>query len=83
MRQIENFTLFPSVASKSFVMGGEKPSEIDAVLFAFVACLVYTSAADDMFKTLVEKRLTNLNQHMLRMKNRYSVLLRVAHWPIG
>ena len=61
---------------KSFVMGGEKPSEIDAVLFAFVACLVYTSAADGgdggMFKTLVEKRLTNLNQHMLRMKNRFA-----------
>jgi len=62
------------LGAKSFVMGGEKPSEIDAVLFAFVACLVYTSAADGgdggVFKTLVEKRLTNLNQHMLRLKNR-------------
>ena len=54
-------------------MGGERPSEIDAVLFAFVACLVHTSEADGgMFKTLVEKRLTNLNQHMLRMKNRFA-----------
>ena len=54
-------------------MGGERPSEIDAVLFAFVACLVHTAPSDEngMFKTLVEKRLTNLNQHMIRMKSRY------------
>ena len=61
-------------------MGGEKPSEIDAVLFAFVACLVYTSEADGgMFKTLVEKRLTNLNQHMLRMKNRFACYSLIPH----
>lgn len=56
------------MGSKSYVMGGEKPSEIDIVLFAFISVIVNTSPDNSIYKTLVEKRLTNLNQHMLRMK---------------
>jgi hypothetical protein len=60
------------LGSKSYVMGGDRPSEIDAVLFGFIACVVYTAEDEtSMFKTLVEKRLTNLNQHMIRMKAGY------------
>ncbi len=59
------------LGSKSYVMGGDKPSEIDAVLFAFMAVVVHTSDEGGIFKTLIEKRLTNLNQHMVRMKNKF------------
>eukprot|EP00095_Tigriopus_kingsejongensis_P008135 maker-scaffold1462_size40154-snap-gene-0.10 protein:Tk08135 transcript:maker-scaffold1462_size40154-snap-gene-0.10-mRNA-1 annotation:"gst-n-metaxin-like protein" len=59
------------LGTKSYVMGGDKPTLLDCTLFGFVACIVYTCQEDSIYKTLVEKRLTNLNQHCLRMKAKY------------
>ena len=59
------------LGSKSWVMGGEKPSDIDCVLFGFVSVVVFTSSDASIYKTLVTKRLTNLHQHMQRMKAKY------------
>eukprot|EP00094_Tigriopus_californicus_P000121 TCALIF_00118-PA protein Name:"Similar to faxc Failed axon connections homolog (Xenopus tropicalis)" AED:0.20 eAED:0.20 QI:0/0/0/0.66/1/1/3/0/323 len=59
------------LGSKSFVMGGEKPSVLDCTLFGFVACVLYTCQENSTYKSLIEKRLTNLNQHCLRMKAKH------------
>lgn len=59
------------LGSKSFVMGGEKPTTLDCTLFGFVACVLYTCQENSTYKSLIEKRLTNLNQHCLRMKAKY------------
>ena len=59
------------LGTKSYLMGGEKPSEVDCALFGFVAHIVRCSPEGSIFKTLVEKRLTNLNQHCLRMRAKF------------
>ena len=59
------------LGTKTFIMGGDKPTDLDCVLFGFMTTLVYTSHDNSIYKTLIEKRLTNLNQHMLRMRGKF------------
>jgi hypothetical protein len=53
------------LGSKTFVLGGDKPSDLDAVLFGFTTFILHSSPPDSPFKTLVEKRLTNLVQESI------------------
>ena len=59
------------LGTKTYLMGGDRPSEVDCVLFGFICVIVHTSHEGSVLKTLVEKRLTNLFQHMNRMKLKY------------
>ena len=47
---------------------GDRPTDVDCTLFGFICVILNT---DSMYKTLVEKRLTNLYNHMKRMKAKY------------
>ena len=55
------------LGSKTFVMGGERPTEVDCALYAVTSAMVHAGAEGSVFKALIERRLTNLNQHMKRM----------------
>ena len=59
------------LGSKTYMLGGDKPSDLDAVLFGFMCFILYSSPPDSAFRTLVEKRLTNLFQHTRLMKSKY------------
>ena len=59
------------LGSKTYILGGDKPSDLDAVLFGFMCLILYSSPQDSVFKTLVEKRLTNLFQHTKLMKSKF------------
>ncbi len=48
-----------------------RPTELDCTLFGFVQCLLLTTQPDCLYKTLVEKRLTNLQQHFNRMRAKF------------
>ena len=50
-------------------MGGDQASEIDCVLFGFLATILYTLPEDNTLRIVVEKRLGNLLQFTKRMKN--------------
>ena len=68
---IEDLTAISSfLGSKTYILGGDKPSELDAVLFGFVTFILNSSPDDSPFKTLVEKRLTNLVQHSKLIKSK-------------
>lgn len=69
IEDLESLSTF--LGSKTYLMGGDKPTELDCVLFGFIVCIVYTSQENSIYRTLVEKRLTNLFQHMNRMKVKY------------
>ena len=53
------------LGSKIYMLGGDKPSDLDAVVFGFMCFILYSSPQDSVFKTLVEKRLTNLVQVLI------------------
>lgn len=59
------------LGSKTYMLGGDKPSDLDAVLFGFMCLILYSSPPDSAFKTLVEKRLTNLFQHTKLIKSKF------------
>ena len=55
------------LGSKTYMLGGDKPSDLDAVVFGFMCFILYSSPQDSVFKTLVEKRLTNLFQVLIKI----------------
>jgi len=52
-------------------MGGDSPTDIDLALFGFMCSIMYASPKDSPFKICVEKRLTNLLNHLKNMKAKY------------
>lgn len=64
-------TLSTFLGTKLFMMGGDSPTELDCVVFGFMCVILHTSKDDSIYKTLVEKRLTNLFQHTKRMKSKF------------
>ena len=63
LQYISNF-----LGSNLYLMGGDKPTEIDFVLFGFLTVLLYTFPDNSVFRILVEKKLGNLWQFTERMK---------------
>lgn len=69
---IEDFeALSTFLGTKKYLMGGDRPTEVDCVLFGFVMCVLKTSQEGSLYKALVEKRLKNLVRHADRIRSKY------------
>ena len=56
--------------NKPFLMG-EKISEVDCTVFAFLVCLFYSTPEKDLLRMYVENELPNLRKYVDRLKNQY------------
>lgn len=58
------------LGDKPFMMG-DKPTELDCVLFGFTCQILYTMKPDHLYRKALETDLVNLKEHMLRVKAKY------------
>ena len=58
------------LGEKTFMMG-DKPTELDCVVFGFVASKLFNSKDSDVFYRAIEEQFPNLKAHCLMMKEKY------------
>lgn len=68
---IEDLQTISTLLGNKPYLVGDRPTEVDCTLFGFMCVIMYLSDEGSIYKTLVEKRLTNLYHHTKRMKAKF------------